>query len=192
MAFAAALLALQQVESTPLRLFERACLATSGDRSAFQRVMEDVGGEREAAPKSRFEEAETITAFNVGDVSIQLETFAAINDWVDAPLAGADLLLFLQTARDPRRSVPQVHRTAPASSICMVQFDQGDDDLRPELETLVVNGRALADIGGVLDFQAYRWRVDGDRLTQIQYGRADLRRDSPGTRSVLSASFKLP
>ena len=191
-ALASALLALQDAESTPLRLFEQACLAKSGDRSAFVQAMTNVGGEVEAAPKPWFEGAETVTAFTVEGVSVQLETFAAVNDWVDAPPTGDDLRIFLRTGADPRRSIPKILRTAPASSVCMVQFDQGEGDLKPELERVLIDGRTLAEIGGALDFQTYMWRVDGPQLGHVQYNRADPQRDLPGTRSIISASFRSP
>ena len=192
MLLTAALLALQGMESTPLRLFEQACLAPSGEQSAFVQVMAEVGGEVKAAPKPWFEGAETVTAFTVEGVSVQLETFAAVNDWVDAPPTGDDLRIFLRTGTDPRRSIPKILRTAPASSVCMVQFDQGEGDLKPELERVLVDGRTLAEIGGALDFRTYMWRVDGPRLGHVQYNRADPQRDLPGTRSIISASFRSP
>jgi hypothetical protein len=191
-ALASALLAFQNAESTPLRLFEQACLATSGDRSAFVQVMTDVGGEVDVAPKTWFERAETVAAFTLEEVSVQLETFAAVNEWVDAPPTGDDLQTFLRTGTDPRRSIPKVLRTTPASSVCMVRFDQGEGDLKPELERVLIDGRTLSEIGGALDFQTYMWRVDGPRLRHVQYNRADPQRDLPGTRSIISASFRSP
>ena len=173
-------------------MFERACLETSGDQPAFEQVMAEAGGVRDATPVPVFEGAEASLVYAIDGLSVRLETFVAVHEWVDAPPSGQDLRVLLATGRDGRNPVPQVLKSAPATSLCMVTFHQDEGDLMPELERVIVDTRSLAEVGSELDFQTHIWRIDGPRLVHVQYVRADSQRDEPGTRSSLSAAFRLP
>lgn len=185
-----ALLVSQSAGPGPVQTFYEACLATAGQASRLEALAEIRGWTRHADEAPMFEDADGVLVYSAGAVTIRLEVFDAVSEWVDAPPTGEALRSLLRSGRAPSKGA-QVLREAPATAICMIDFDEADDDVLNQIEQLTVDGRQRSEIDHGVDFRTHKWRVNGSQVLDVQYVQAVRGRDEPGTKSGLSANFRL-
>ncbi|WP_298747430.1 hypothetical protein [uncultured Brevundimonas sp.] len=193
LALLSALLTGQTVSEPALQAFQQGCLASAGDASRLARYAEKAGwtSQEPALLTPMFEDADAVSAFTSDGMTIRLESFEAEREWVEVPASGEQLDRVLRGQRR-RTPIAEVLREAPASAICMVDFDQRTVDLDQQITEIQVAENSLGSYPSEGERHTRRWTVDRENVVAVQHVRDDLGRDVPGTASSLAVTFLLP